>query len=65
MLPKLRRYPAGEEEGGLGRARCRSRRVRFCSALGNVVWPKLLNENRGKDLQPLPLTIIFPQMAKS
>ena len=36
----------------------------FCSALGNVVWPKLLNENRGKVLQQLPLMIIFPQMAK-
>ena len=49
----------------LGRARCRSRRVWFCSALGNVVWPKLLNENRGKVLQQLPLMIIFPQMAKN
>ena len=27
----------------------------FCSALGNAVWPKLLNENRGKALQHLPL----------
>ena len=40
----------------LGRARCRSRRVWSCT--------NLLNENRGKVLQQLPLMIIFSQMAR-
>ena len=46
-------YSKQKKNEKLGWGRCRSRRVWFCSALGNVVWSKLLNQNRGKVLQHL------------